>query len=206
MQTSLKTTLRKPLMPVVAWLASAGVPPNYVTVAGLLSSLLAGLALAFGHLLQGLIWLIVGLLCDLLDGDLARLKPGHSTRLGAFLDSCADRTSEAFVLGGLLIGKSHHAGGASWAWLAVWVLAFSGSFMVSYTRARAEGLGIDCSVGFAERPERMGVLLLLLIFGFGASGWFLLALSLLTWWTVYQRTTHSARKLGEAEKDRGEHS
>jgi phosphatidylglycerophosphate synthase len=193
-------------MPVVNWLASAGVQPNHVTIAGLIASLLAGLSLAFGHLLQGLIWLIVSLLCDLLDGDLARLKPGHATRLGAFFDSCADRVSEALVLGGLLIGKCYHAGGASWAWLAVWVLAFSGSFMVSYTRARAEGLGISCSVGFAERPERMAFLLLLLIFGFGASGWFLLALTLLTWWTVYQRTIHSARKLGEAERDRGEHS
>ncbi len=199
MQSSLKTSLRKPLLPLVRWLAAMGVQPNQITFAGLLASLLAGAAIAFGHLPLGLIWLIVGLVCDMLDGDLARLKPEKMGPAGAFLDSCADRLSEAFVFGGLLIGKIYHGGGADLSWLLVWLLALSGSFLVSYTRARAEGLGSSCSVGFAERPERMLILLLLLIFGFQRSVWFLLGLALLSCWTVYQRAVYVVHQLGATE-------
>ena len=123
MQSSLKASLRKPLLPLARWLAGMGAQPNQITFAGLLASMLAGVAIAFGHLPLGLIWLIVGLVCDMLDGDLARLKPESMGPTGAFLDSCADRVSEAFVFGGLLIGKIYHDGGADWGWLLVWLLA-----------------------------------------------------------------------------------
>lgn len=201
MKTTLKQKLRKPLLPIARWLQSAGARPNHITLAGIVASFLAGTALAFGHLGLGLIWLIVSLLCDMLDGQVARLKTDATGPLGAFLDSCADRASEAFVFGGLLIGKQYHGGGVGWSWLLVWILAVSGSFLVSYARARAEGLGISCKVGLAERPERMLVLLVLLIAGFRASGWFLLGLTLLTWWTVCQRVVHVARRIGAAEAD-----
>ena len=165
MLTGAKSRLRKPLRPVAHWLDRAGVRPNHVTLAGLLASLLAALALARGDLVLGLIWLLISLLCDMLDGDLARVRPGNGSPLGAFLDSCTDRVSEALVFGGLLIGKATHAGPLHWPWIVVWTLALTGSFLVSYTRARAEGLGTDCRVGFAERPERMVLLILLLVFG-----------------------------------------
>ncbi|MFC1572913.1 CDP-alcohol phosphatidyltransferase family protein [Candidatus Eisenbacteria bacterium] len=209
MQSSFKTTLRKPLLPLARWLAAGGVHPDHVTVAGLVASLLSGLSIALGRLPVGLIWFVIALLCDVIDGDIARLRPGRTTRFGAFLDSSADRASEAFVFGGLLIGKAYSrgtlglrgfdAGWVDWVWLLIWVLAFTGSFLVSYTRARAEGLGLDCTVGFAERPERMVVFLLLLICGFGASLWFLMLLTLMTWWTVYQRVAHVATQLKRTE-------
>ncbi len=191
----LKQNLRKPLLPVARWLDVLGAKPNHLTFAGLLAAALSGAAIALGHPVLGLIWLVVGLLCDMLDGDLARLTPGRSTPLGAFLDSTIDRASEAFIFTGLLIGKAYHGGGAGWMWLLVWTLALTGSFLVSYTRARAEGLGTTCQVGIAERPERMVLLLLLLIVGLRHSGWFLLVIAVLAWITVYQRIAHVARQL-----------
>jgi len=178
---------------VARGLRALRVRPNHVTLAGLVASLLAGYFLARGHLSIALIWLLVSLLCDMLDGDLARLDARRTGPLGAFFDSCADRISEAWVLGGLLIGQAYHGPGLNWVWLTVWVLALSGSFMVSYARARAEGLGIGCTVGFAERPERMIVLLALLIAGWRASIWFLAALAFMSWLTVGQRVAHVAR-------------
>lgn len=201
MRSSFKQTLRKPLLPVARWLDAAGAHPNHLTIFGLLASLLAGIALAMGSRTLGIVWLLVSLFCDMLDGDIARLTPSKGSRFGAFLDSCADRVSEILVFGGLLIGKNYHDAGFGWAYVTVWTLAVAGSYMVSYTRARAEGLGIACAIGFAERPERMVLLLLLLLFGFAASGWFLLILALLTWWTVYQRVSHVARELGRDEAD-----
>lgn len=201
MQSSFKQTLRKPLLPVARWLDAAGAHPNHLTVFGLLASLLAGIALAMGSRVLGIVWLLVSLFCDMLDGDIARLSPGKGSRFGAFLDSCTDRVSEILVFGGLLIGKYYHGGGVGWAYITVWTLAVAGSYMVSYARARAEGLSVVCNVGFAERPERMIVLLLMLIFGLAASGWFLLILALMTWWTVYQRVSHVARELRPTEAD-----
>jgi CDP-diacylglycerol--glycerol-3-phosphate 3-phosphatidyltransferase len=194
MQGSLKHSVRKPLLPVARGLRRLGVRPNQVTLAGLLASLVAAVFLARSRLAIALVWLLVGLLCDMLDGDIARLDARRPSPLGAFFDSCADRVSEALVFAGLLLGHQAHQGaGSSWPWLAAWVLALSGSFMVSYARARAEGLGIACSVGFAERPERMVVLLAMLIAGWRASIWFLAALALMSWWTVGQRAFHVAR-------------
>lgn len=200
MLSATKESLRKPLQPVAGWLDAAGVRANHVTIAGLVASALAAVSLAMGQLVLALIWFVVALLCDMVDGDLARLRPENGSPFGAFLDSTVDRISESLVFGGLLIGKQAHDGPAGWFWLLLWVLALSGSFMVSYTRARAEGLSTDCKVGLAERPERMVLMVLLLIFGLGASGWFLLILSILTWWTVYQRISHVAgRLLGPGE-------
>ncbi len=199
MLTELKSNLRKPLLPAARWLEGVGAQPDHLTIAGVAASVLAGLSLALGHLVLGFIWTVVALLCDMLDGDLARLHPERTTRFGAFLDSCADRISEAFLFGGWLIGKLEHTPSTGVVWLLFWILALAGSFMVSYTRARAEGLGIRCTVGIAERPERMVVLLLMIIAGFGVSLWFLLALSLLSWVTVWQRSLHAARQLGGAE-------
>jgi|GEM_PF-1349720 len=194
MLSDLKTTLRKPLHPLARWLDEAGATPNHVTMAGLAASVLSGLALALDSMGLGLIWLLVALLCDMLDGDIARLSPGKATPSGAFFDSCADRVSEAVVFGGLLIGKLDNTF-TGWVWITLWVLALTGSFMVSYARARAEGLGQSCNVGIAERPERMVILVLMLIFGYSASGWFLMILAALTWYTVYQRISHVAGNL-----------
>ncbi len=193
MQGSFKQSVRRPLQPLARGLRALGIRPNHVTVAGIVASLLAAYFLARGRLTVALLWLLIGLLCDMLDGDIARLDPRRIGPLGAFFDSCADRVSEALVFGGLLLGKAHHGAGLDWIWVGAWVLALTGSFMVSYARARAEGLGIGCTVGFAERPERMIVLIALLVAGWRASIWFLAALALMSWWTVGQRALHVAR-------------
>jgi phosphatidylinositol phosphate synthase len=191
----LKATIRKPLLPLAGWLNGMGIKPDHITFIGLGTSLLSGIALAFDSVALGLVWLLVALLCDMLDGDIARLNPASATPAGGFYDSCADRVSEALVFAGLLIGKINHDPSTSWVWIMIWSLALTGSFMVSYARARAEGMGQECKVGIAERPERMVLLVLLLIFGFGPSGWFLLAIAGLSWYTVYQRISHVARKM-----------
>ncbi|MBD3236930.1 MAG: hypothetical protein GF330_09520 [Candidatus Eisenbacteria bacterium] len=185
---NLKRALRRPLQPLVRGLDALGCRPDYLTLAGVLAALLSGIALASGNRTLGVFWLLVSLLCDLLDGDLARRSGSGQSRFGAFLDSTADRISETFFLGGLLIGR-YELLSLTWGWILLWVLALSGGYMVSYARARAEGLGLACSVGWGDRASRMLVLILLLIFGYRASGWFLLAMALLAWFTVYQRVS-----------------
>lgn len=198
----LKATLRKPLLPLAGWLDGMGVRPDHITLLGLGTSLLSGIALAFDSMTLGLIWLLIALLCDMLDGDIARLNPDSASGAGGFYDSNADRISEALVFAGLLIGKLNHDHTTSWIWILLWTLALTGSFMVSYARARAEGLGQECKVGIAERPERMVLLVLMLIFGFGLAGWFLLLIAGLAWFTVYQRITYVAAHLNAAKNDR----
>jgi CDP-diacylglycerol--glycerol-3-phosphate 3-phosphatidyltransferase len=194
MLTDAKRSLRAITLPVARWLAAAGVSPNLLTVAGLLAAALAALSLSLGNRALGIIWLLISALCDLLDGDVARLLPGRASRFGAFLDSTADRLSDALLFGGLLIGKLHHGGGIAWPWMVVWLLALTGGFLVSYARARAEGLGLDCQVGIADRALRMGIFLLLLLLGWRASGLLLALLALLAWITVGQRIRHVARQ------------
>ena len=200
MQSTFKHSARKPLQPVARLLRKIGARPDHVTLAGLLAACVTAVYLAAGHLLPALIWMIVSLLCDMLDGDLARLDPRRTSPFGAFLDSSVDRVSEAVVFGGLLIGQAQHGAGAERIWLIAWILALTGSFMVSYARARAEGLGIACAVGFAERPERMVVLLALIIAGWRFSIWFLAVLALMSWLTVIQRLVHVARSARPAAR------
>lgn len=207
MQSTFKQSLRRPLHPIARWLHRLGVRPNHVSLAGVLAACAAAVCLAADRIGPALIWLAVSLLCDMLDGDIARLDPRRSNPFGAVLDSNVDRISEAVVFGGLLIGQLHSEAGAGRLWLVAWVLAFTGSFMVSYARARSEGLDIPCAVGFAERPERMVVLLAMIIAGWRLSIWFLAALALLTWLTVGQRIAHVAHAVRQSQQEtRGEGS
>lgn len=123
------------------------VRPAVLTWAQLGLSLLAGAAYAAGGIFLGG-WLLLGCgVLDLLDGSLAR-RTAQATRRGAFLDSVIDRYAEFFTFCGLAVFFS-----GSWM---LWVVAFGllGSLMVSYTRARAEGLGVECRGGLMQRAER----------------------------------------------------
>jgi soluble lytic murein transglycosylase len=125
--------------------------PNHLTVMGLGVSLLAAAAFVSGHVrLGGLLVLIAGLF-DFADGSLARAS-GQVTPFGAFLDSVIDRYSDLVVLLGIVVlfAGTPHMRGAVAA-----MAALVGSLMVSYTKARAESIGVECNVGFMERPERM---------------------------------------------------
>jgi CDP-diacylglycerol--glycerol-3-phosphate 3-phosphatidyltransferase len=163
----LSRRIAEALEPVVgvAARACARVSPDVLTIAGLALNgvACACFALAGGKdyrspwLLQagGLVALLASVF-DMLDGRVARLR-GRETKFGAFLDSTMDRYSDMVLYMGLLIlyarvDRTPHM-------VLVWVAAF-GSFMTSYARARAENLIPRCTVGFLERPERLGLLIL----------------------------------------------
>jgi CDP-diacylglycerol--glycerol-3-phosphate 3-phosphatidyltransferase len=142
------------LRPVVNLLARLGVSPTAVTLAGLPLSLGVAYFFATGRFFwAGVLTALVGL-CDSTDGELSRLT-GKASATGAFLDSNVDRFSEAVMFIGLY--WYYQPLNPWYALLAV--LAIVCSLMVSYVRARAEGVGRECSVGLFERPVRVVVLL-----------------------------------------------
>ncbi|QJA06041.1 CDP-alcohol phosphatidyltransferase family protein [Thermosulfurimonas marina] len=175
------------LLPLARLLARLRVSPNAVSVAGFLGVALAGGFIALGHLrLGGLLLGIFGSL-DAVDGLLAR-RTGQVSTFGAFLDSTLDRYAEIVLFLGIL-----------W-YLLVWedplgvVLAFvalTGSLMVSYARARAEGLGLSCKVGLLTRFERLLLLTLGLLLGLLIP--VLAVLAVLTHFTTLQRILHVRR-------------
>ena len=140
--------------PIVGTLSRSGITPNGLTFVNLALNIAAAYVIATGHFLLGGILILVAGIFDLLDGALARFTK-QTSRFGAILDSTVDRISEAATLFGLLIWYS-----ASGGRLEI-VLVFAvlvGSFLVSYVRARAEGLGWQCQVGLFTRAERVIVL------------------------------------------------
>lgn len=160
--------------------------PNVLTIMGFAMTAIAGCALAISPPAGGVIMLFAGLF-DMLDGAVARVK-GKASDFGAFLDSVLDRYSDAF----LFLGTAWHLRGTpTGAFLSLGSLV--GAFMVSYTRARAEGLGKECKAGLLERPERI------LLLSFGAlTGllvpvlWVMFALTHLT---AVQRIYHARKAM-----------
>jgi len=141
--------------PIVGILSKSGITPNALTFINLALNIAAACIIATGHFLLGGILVLVAGLFDLLDGALARFIK-QTTRFGAILDSVADRISEAAILCGLLIWYIPQEGTSLEIVLTFVVLI--GSFLVSYIRARAEGLGWQCQVGLFTRAERVIVL------------------------------------------------
>ncbi|MCL0037106.1 CDP-alcohol phosphatidyltransferase family protein [Dehalococcoidia bacterium] len=142
--------------PIVRLIARTGISPNALTITGfLLNALVAGV-LAGGYLFLGGFLVLFAGWFDMLDGALARIS-GKSTRFGTLLDSTVDRFSEAVVFLGLLV--FYLAQGATLEILLIY-FTIVGSIMVSYVRARAEGLGLRSEVGLFTRPERVILLAL----------------------------------------------
>jgi CDP-diacylglycerol--glycerol-3-phosphate 3-phosphatidyltransferase len=160
----LKDAGRTVLDPVVRLALRLRLTPNTVTVLGLLLTLLAATLIASGSLLVGAAILTVGSLLDAVDGALARAR-GGGTAFGGFLDSTLDRAGEAILYMGVAGYYLRTAPDPTLPVLAAFV-ALSGSFMVSYSRARAEGVGFHASVGLAPRTER----LVLIIVGIALAG------------------------------------
>ena len=186
MKSKIKNKARAVLEPFAGALANAGITPNHITIAGLLFSVVAGIAAAGGYFGWAFVALLTGGVCDMLDGAVAR-SHGLESRFGAHLDSSVDRLAEGALFGGLIV-YFHNQDQVLYILLSF--LAFTGSFLVSYTRARAEGLGIDCSVGIMERPERMVILLLAAIFGGPGFRIALWILTPLVFYTSWQRMRH----------------
>ncbi len=185
------------LNPIVRTLAAAGITPNMLSVAGLLGNGGAGLLIAQGELVIGGIVMLLASALDMLDGALARTT-GKASRFGALLDSVFDRLSEAVVLFGVLLYALDrgHDDQAALAFAAI-----VGSLMVSYVRARAEGLGVTMTDGLFTRPERVIVLGAALLIGWLTPALWLLAV--LTLLTAFQRLYLGARALTADTKETG---
>ncbi len=171
-----------PLSRLVPLFQATGISPNGLTVIGFLLTALAALLLALGYFLVGGLVLALAAIFDMFDGSLARAT-GQVTKFGAFFDSSIDRYSESVILVALI----YYYSGIGSSPLEPLLLAVTlvGSLMVSYTRARAEAMDVECKVGILQRPERV----ILLIAGL-LTGWMvpvLWLLAVLTNVTAMQR-------------------
>ncbi len=182
----------------VTGLARTRVTPNALTTTGVSLCIVAAVLVPFENRNAWLVyWLaagtfVVGSLLDILDGALARVG-GKSTPFGAFLDSTTDRVGEGAMLAAIALVFSQQ--GKGWA-VAVTVAAVVGSFLVSYTRAKAEALGLRGDVGFGSRAERVVVISLGLAFApWGGLPWAIVALCATAWLTVVQRVLHVRTQL-----------
>ena len=177
--------------PVADGLVRRGVAPNTITTLGTLCSIVGGATYAMGHIRTGGWVLGVTALFDVLDGTVAR-RTGRSSAFGAFYDSTLDRVADGCVLGGLAVFWASRAGGWALGMVVICVLGLIGTFVTSYTRARAEALGVDASVGVLQRPERVVLLSApQAFFGLALDGFVLSAILVLltvtAWLTVAQR-------------------
>jgi CDP-diacylglycerol--glycerol-3-phosphate 3-phosphatidyltransferase len=188
----------------VSGLTRTRVTPNALTASGVLLCASASLLVLFenhGKLL--FYWLaaflfVTGSLLDILDGALARAG-GKTTPFGAFIDSTTDRVSEGFMLTAIayVLARHHHP-----VFVAVAMAAVAGSFLVSYTRARAEALGLRGDVGIGSRAERVVVITAGLVLApWGVLPWALVLLAATAWLTVVQRILHVRKQLMEATHD-----
>jgi CDP-diacylglycerol--glycerol-3-phosphate 3-phosphatidyltransferase len=183
-------------------LARHGFTADLMTIIGLLVQVAGVPLIITGHFVWALVIGVIASLCDALDGAVARAGVGP-TKAGAFLDSTLDRVSELMVAAALVVYFVRV--GPEWGPIVA-VLVFMGSAqMVSYTRARAEALGVDCKVGFMSRPERLVGLGLGFLFSWWEPGgtsnlvWMLYLLAVVTAITVVHRMLHVLRKLRLAE-------
>lgn len=185
----LRVWFRAPVDWMAGGLARLGFTPNALTVVGLLAALLAGVLAGRGQYFWTGVVLLVGVPLDAMDGAVARLT-GRVSRGGALLDSTLDRFGEAAVLCGLAWHLMQTGDDLS---ALVAMVALFGSVMVSYLRARSEGLGFDNKVGLLTRVERTVVMLLALLSGYVVVGLWVLAV--FTHVTVAQRLFHALRGL-----------
>src|SRR5215470_13636423 len=181
---------------IVRPLAGLGITPNTLTVIGLILSILTAVILAQGWLLAGGLLVLFSGIFDLFDGAMARVRNAAST-FGAFFDSTLDRYSESIILFGLLYYALREPGlqdrfwpfGYEQPWLiALIYIAVVGSLMVSYARARAEGLGLECKTGLLARPERVVILAIGLLSG--TAIWALALLAVLSNVTAIERLVY----------------
>lgn len=197
-----KNYARKILDPLVSWMAATAVPPMLVSLFGLAFSLYGALVAARGSLALGGVFLLLSGLCDVLDGDLARRR-GVASRFGAFLDSTLDRVAEFAYFGAFIYYMVNRPGGYSDFVFVMTFVALAGSVLTSYARARAEGLGFDCTVGIMERPERIALLSVGLFLGYRVLTVVLVILALTTTYTFVQRMVHVHRVSSAANRPEG---
>ncbi len=175
----------------VLW--QAGVHPDALTFAGLVVVGVAGVVLADGHTFVAALILLAGTPLDALDGAVARAM-GRQGKFGAMWDSTLDRYTDGFIFMGLAY---HFSEQGEQLGLVLAMAAMLGSLLVSYTRARAEGLDVDCKVGLLTRMERIVIILAMLLTGWVMAGLWVLAVG--THITVAQRIWHVRGALAARE-------
>jgi CDP-diacylglycerol--glycerol-3-phosphate 3-phosphatidyltransferase len=188
LQSSLRAPITKVITPLCRGLLKIGLTANWVTVIGTIAAVIASLTLIpTGHLFAACVTLIAFVLFDTIDGTMARLSTKGANKWGALLDSTLDRVSDGALLGSL--AWYFHKVDNSLETVALLNILIG--FLISYIKARAESLGLECNGGFAERTERL--IITLVSIGFAGIGvpyvlaagmWILLITSLIT---VYQR-------------------
>jgi CDP-diacylglycerol--glycerol-3-phosphate 3-phosphatidyltransferase len=190
----LKSVVTRTLRPVAQLFIRIGFRPDWLTMLGLLLNVVATAAFAMGQLRWGAAIMLVAGLCDILDGQVAR-EGRSETKFGALLDSTTDRYSEIFLYFGI---GAYLVRGGEWLVSGILFFALSGSLMVSYVRARAEGLGEDCKVGFMQRPERLVALAVGGLVGHEGLVFVLVVLAVTTNYTVIERLAYIRNKLKSA--------
>ena len=173
--------------PVAQVLLRAHVRPNHLTVVGLGVSILAACALAGGRLRVCAVLLALAGLFDFFDGSLARLA-NRVSAFGAFLDSVVDRYSDLVVLLGAVLYYERQADATG---VLLTLITLVGTVMVSYTKARAQSVGLPCEIGLMERPERLIVLIAGAAFNLLTPA--MVVLAVLTNLTAVQRILHTRR-------------
>ena len=186
-----------------------GVSPNTITTAGALVVIASAVAFGMGKMHWGGALLLASGIFDILDGQVAR-NGNRASTFGAFYDSTLDRVGETAVFLGIAVWFAQGGVPAARMPLAVAlaITALSASMLVSYTRARAEGLGLECKVGIAQRAERFVVLgVSTVVFGAGREGallfWIVVVLAAVTAITVVQRVIYVAQRTETAKRGTG---
>ncbi len=180
-----KNTIRRGVQPLGKLLSQTN--PNLITLTGLVLAITAGILLAARYLALGGIFILLSGFFDVLDGSVAR-EANRITAYGGFIDSVSDRYADAAILiGAMCSGQIAMPYPASipWFWGAV---ALIGSYMVSYTRAKAEAAGTSATIGIAERSERLIIIAAGAIIGYLNIAVFVVAI--LTHITTIQRIYH----------------
>jgi CDP-diacylglycerol---glycerol-3-phosphate 3-phosphatidyltransferase len=184
----------------IVGLARTRVTPNALTTAGVSLCLAAAVLVYFeDHNKYLFYWLgafvfVVGSILDILDGALARAG-GKTTPFGAFLDSTTDRVGEGAMLGAIALVFARHGNEVA---LAAAIAAVAGSFLVSYTRAKAEALGLRGDVGFGSRAERVVAITAGLVLApWGLLPWAIYLLTATAWLTVLQRILYVRKQMRE---------
>ena len=175
--------------PVARFFARLGISPNALTVTGMLAHILFGWLIAIGEMQWAAVAIFFIAPLDAFDGALARILGATKGGFGAFWDSTLDRMAEILMFAGFLY---YYAEQGDSIMMLVGFAALTGSLMVSYTRARAEGLGLTCKVGLFGRVERYTVLIVMLVLN--QPQWTLIILATGTYFTVGQRMLHVWRQ------------
>ena len=185
------------LTPLIRILTKWGINPNSFTLAGLIITLMAAVAFIMGHLRLGGFLILLGGLCDTIDGSLARFA-NKATHFGAMFDSAVDRYSEFVMFFGIVV---YFVMLKNYPTSVVAFFALCGSIMVSYSRAKAESLGFDSRVGIMQRPERIVFLGLGALIHPGALKLAIWLVAIFANFTALQRIRH-AYKQSETQFDR----